>query len=69
MLTVINNAIVIDKKTNKLKKFVQVPFVRMIFVGTAFIVFMISSNMITDLSIILRPYLPCLQLHEAGFQI
>ena len=76
MLTIINNAIVINKKASKISKyfvlqvaFLSSKFVGTVFVGTVFVVFIIQSHVITELSAILAKYLLFLQLHVAGLEI
>ena len=57
------------KKLAKIKKFVEVPFVGTVIVGTVFVVSIISSKVITESSTLLAKYLPFLQLYVSGFQI
>ena len=60
----INNAMVTNKKAIKIYSLFE-----WLFVGTVFVVSMISSHVITELSVIPGTYLPFLQLHITGFQI
>ena len=55
---------VINKKASKIRKntVFSLKFI-------AFVASIISSNVMTESSIILVEYLPLSQLHEAGFQI
>ena len=69
ILTAINNAMIINKKTSKIYKFFEILFVGTVFVKTLFVVSIILSQVITELSIILSKYLPFLEIHIAGFQI
>ena len=63
MLTAINNAVVLKQIVS------QIMFFSLKFVGMVFDSSIISSQIITESSIILNKYLPILQLHVAGFQI
>ena len=76
-LTAIINAMVINKKTSKIQKFVEITFLgtaffEILFAGTIsievlFVASMISSHVITESPITFPTYLPFLQVHEAGF--
>ena len=65
MLTAINNAMVINKNVSKF----LVLFAGTVFVKVVFVLSIISLHVTTESSIILPKYLPCLELHFAGFQI
>ena len=58
---------VINKKASKMLKFVEVHFVRTVFLGTVFVVSIILSHITTESPIILPRYLPFLQLHVPRF--
>ena len=60
---------VTNKSESKIYKFTDILFSKTLFVGTFFVVYMISPHVMIELSIILAKYLPVLQLHMAGFQI
>ena len=64
--------LVINRKTNKIWKFVEVhsvrtAFVEVLFIGTDFVMSIILSHITTESPIILPIYLPFLQLFVAGF--
>ena len=71
MVTVINNAMLINKIASKIKKFftLKVTFFSFKFVGTVFVSSTISSHVFTESSIILAKYFLVSQLHVAGFDI
>ena len=60
---------VIDKKSSKMWKFVEVHYVEVRFVGMVSVVSIISSHLTTESPIILPTYLTILQLHVTEFQI
>ena len=55
------------KKAGKTQKFVEIYFVRTVFVGIVFFSLIISSHVLIESSIIFPKYLPFSQLHIAGF--
>ena len=70
ILTVVNNAMVNNKKASKIEKFAEglfvgTPFVEELFVGKFFVSSIILSHVITELSIILLKYLQFSKLHLA----
>ena len=63
----------INKKASKIQEFfvLQIAFFSLKFVETIFVSSssIISSNIITESSIIIAKYLPFSQLHVAGFEV
>ena len=70
-LTTINHKMVIDKDVTKILKFciLQVTFFSLKFIRTVFVSFIISSDVINELSMIIAKHFQFLQLRVAGFQI
>ena len=58
-----------NKKTSKIKEIFELPFVWTVFVKILYVVSIISSHIITELSVILPTCLAFSQLHIARFQV